>query len=73
MTDTITGRVAYGHETPEYREKLAHDLHIDGGLPLTVVADTLELDTTSEARRLVDAYIARTDAAAAARQPGLFD
>ncbi|GAC51120.1 hypothetical protein RND64_20630 [Gordonia sp. w5E2] len=67
MTDT-----EYGHETDEYRQRLAHDLHKIDGLPLAAVADEFNV-SLPEIQNWIATYIARSDAAAAATQPPLFE
>ncbi|MBT0568596.1 hypothetical protein [Williamsia sp. CHRR-6] len=67
MTDT-----EYGHETDGYRQRLAYDLHKVDGLPLAAVADEFNV-SLAEIQDWINTYIARTDAAAAAAQPPLFE
>jgi len=66
MTDT-----EYPHETDDYRQRLAHDLHKVDGLPLAAVADEFNV-SRPEIQDWIAAYIARTDAAAAEGQDALF-
>lgn len=67
MTDT-----EYAHETDEYRQRLAHDLHKVDGLPLAAVADEFNV-SLPEIQDWIAAHIAHSDAAAAAAQPPLFE
>ncbi|WP_045825025.1 hypothetical protein [Williamsia herbipolensis] len=67
MTDT-----EYAHETDESRQRLAYQLHKVDGLPLAAVADEFNV-SLPEIQDWIADYIARTDAAAAAAQPPLFE
>ena len=68
---TTSDNTLYDHETPEYREQLVYELHLDQDHPLSVLSEMFEV-SAGEVRQWVDAYIARTDSQTARDQPGLF-
>lgn len=62
----------YAHETPQYRQKLAYELHHHEQLPLSVVADMFDVGR-EEVKEWIEEYIAVTDARTADEQHPLFD